>query len=55
MQFLFSNNNFKTESSATASKVYCQHMACDVLESCLIAAKIEGFKGLLPKYGMWCT
>jgi hypothetical protein len=26
-------------------------MACHVLESCLIAAKIEGFKGLLPKYG----
>ena len=31
-------------------------MASDVLESCLIAAKkIEGFKGLFPKYGMRCT
>jgi hypothetical protein len=27
-------------------------MACDVLELCLIATKIEGFKSLLPKYGM---
>jgi hypothetical protein len=33
-------------------KVYCQNMACDVLELCLIATKIEGFKSLLPKYGM---
>jgi hypothetical protein len=22
---------------------------------CVIAAQIEGFKGLLPKYGMRCT
>jgi hypothetical protein len=36
-------------------KVYCQNMACDVLELCLIATKIEGFKSLLPKYGMRCT
>jgi hypothetical protein len=34
--------------------IQCQD-DCDVLESCLIAAKIEGFKGLLPKYGMRCT
>ena len=27
-------------------------MACDALELCLIAAKIEGLKSLLPKYGM---
>jgi hypothetical protein len=50
-------------------KVYCQNMACGVLELCLIATKIEGFKRVLPKYGMlessatasmaiillWCT
>jgi hypothetical protein len=61
MHFLFSNNNFKTESSATASmaiigfKIYCQNMACGVLELCLIATQIEGFKSVLPKYGMRCT
>jgi hypothetical protein len=27
-------------------------MACGVLEFCLIATKIEGFKSVLPKYGM---
>jgi hypothetical protein len=27
-------------------------MACGVLELCLIATKFEGFKSLLPKYGM---
>jgi hypothetical protein len=32
-------------------KVYCQNMACGVLELCLIATKIEGFKRALPKYG----
>jgi hypothetical protein len=36
-------------------KVYCQNMACGVLELCLIATKIEGFKSVLPKYGMLCT
>jgi hypothetical protein len=30
-------------------------MACDVLELCLIATQIEGFKSLLPTYGMRCT
>jgi hypothetical protein len=33
-------------------KTYCQNMECDALELCLIAAKIEGLKSLLPKYGM---
>jgi hypothetical protein len=50
-------------------KVYCQNMACGVLELCLIATKFEGFKSVLPKYGktessatasmakilLWCT
>jgi hypothetical protein len=27
----------------------------NVLELCLIAKKFEGFKSLLPKYGMRCT
>jgi hypothetical protein len=35
-------------------KVYCQNMAFCVLELCLIATIIEGFKSLLPKYGMRC-
>jgi hypothetical protein len=35
-------------------KVDCQNMACDVLELYLIAAKVEEFKTLLPKYGMRC-
>ena len=33
-------------------KVYCQNMACGAFELCFIAAKIEGFKSLLPKYGI---
>jgi hypothetical protein len=44
-------------------KVYCQNMACGVLELCLIATKIEGFKRVLPnsatasmaKILLWCT
>jgi hypothetical protein len=34
--------------SSTSHAIY-------VLELCLIAKKIEGFKSLLPKYGMRCT
>jgi hypothetical protein len=45
--------NFRTYIVIT--KVYCQNMACGVLELCLIATKIEGFKRVLPKYGMLCT
>jgi hypothetical protein len=36
-------------------RTYIQNMACCVLELCLIATKIEGFKSVLPKYGMRCT
>jgi hypothetical protein len=30
--------------SSTPHEVYCQNMACDVLELCLIATQMEGFK-----------
>jgi hypothetical protein len=31
------------------------NMACGAFELCLNAAKIEGFKSLLPKYGILCS
>jgi hypothetical protein len=44
-----------TFKSFNVCKVYCQNMACGVLELGLIATKIEGFKSVLPTYGMRCT
>jgi hypothetical protein len=38
---LFHNNNIIIFQFCL--QVYCQNMACDVLELCLIATKIEGY------------